>query len=88
MRIDPIDPDLIGKAPARKKLVLKPAPKRWSHQDDLANFVGKSVRVFYVSDAHSVDGILAAADAYTIKMLDGMIIFKHSIRAILRLTPS
>lgn len=53
-------------APLRKKVSM-PKPKRWSHQDDLAELKGKRL-VLCLLDVGTIQGTLIDADQFTLKM--------------------
>jgi hypothetical protein len=42
-------------------------PKRWSHQDELAERIGKNITLYFAGEQFAV-GKLIAADAYTVKI--------------------
>lgn len=65
----------------RVKLTVPHKPKRWSHQDDLQEMVGKQIKINVLGASRI--GILLAADAFTLKLDGGgqsaMTYFKHSL---------
>lgn len=68
-------------------IAKKVAPKRWSHQDDLAAMKGKTVLV-QSCNGHDELGTLLEADQFTIKIQRlgnenaAVILFKSEIRSI------
>jgi hypothetical protein len=66
---------------ARKGERQKFKPKAWSHQDELKEAVGKTVRMAFLDDS-SATGVLVSADAFTLRVRDEQSVFtyfKHSM---------
>jgi hypothetical protein len=62
---------------------MKPKIKRWSHQDDLQDLVGKTIYVRFI-DGEAYEGVLLNADQYVLKIqLPGVqfpvVVYKSSL---------